>query len=127
MSSDVEKVMNIVVDDDLCSKLFDFMLKHYGERLRVSECKEKDQVVILVCHASGIIENGGFQYLFEGNFKGDPDFARTAAAYRTIKATKCADAFMQALALFPGSRPPIDVEKRLNLYQNGLHHQAARY
>jgi Domain of unknown function (DUF4375) len=77
-----------------------------------------DQPVLLVWHASGMIDNGGFQYLFEGNFKGDPHFAKTAAAFHTIKAAKCAEAVQEALKLFPDSKPPTDIEKRLNVYQS---------
>lgn len=117
MSSDVEKVLKTEDDFELCDGLFKFMLKHYGQDFDVSKCKEQDQVVILVWHASGIIDNGGFQYLFEGDFKGDAGFAKTAGAYKTVKAAKCAEAVEEALALFPGSMPPLDIEKRLKVYQ----------
>jgi hypothetical protein len=51
------------------------------------------------------LSNGGFQYLFEGYFKGDPFFAKTAAAFKTIKASKCAEAVEEALKLFTDSKP----------------------
>ncbi len=51
------------------------------------------------------------------DFKGDPDFARTAAAFKTIKASKCAEAFDEALELFPDAKPPQDITKRLEIYQ----------
>ncbi|MBN2385149.1 DUF4375 domain-containing protein [bacterium] len=117
MSADVNKVLDMKDDFELCNELFKLMIKHYGEDFDVSKCKEKDQAVILVWHASGIIDNGGFQYLFEGNFKGDPYFARTAAAFKTIKASKCAEAIEEALKLFPYSKPPQDINKRLKIYQ----------
>jgi hypothetical protein len=117
MSSDLNKLLKTKDDFELCDELFKRMLKHCGDDLDVSMCKEKDQPVILVWHASGIIDNGGFQYLFEGNFKGDPFFTKTAAAFRTIKAVKCAEAVEEALKLFPESKPPTDIEKRLKVYQ----------
>ena len=117
MSADVNKVLDTKDDFELCDELFKLMIKHYGEDFDVSKCKEKDQPVILVWHASGIIDNGGFQYLFEGNFKGDPYFAKTAAAFKTIKASKCAEAVDEALKLFPDSKPPQDINKRLKVYQ----------
>jgi hypothetical protein len=116
-SADVNKVLDTKDDFELCDELFKLMIKHYGEDFDVSKCKEKDQPVILVWHASGIIDNGGFQYLFEGNFKGDPQFAKTAAAFKTIKASKCAEAVEEALNLFPDSKPPQDIDKRLKIYQ----------
>ncbi len=105
-------------DLDLCDHTYAQMIKHYGDDLDVSKCKESDQPVLLVWHAAGIIDNGGFQYLFEGTFKGDPYFARTAQAFKTIKAMKCAAAFDNALRLFPDSKPPTDIEKRLQVYQS---------
>lgn len=117
VSADVNKILEIKDDRELCDKLFDLMIKHYGEDFDISKCKEKDQPVILVLAADGIIGNGGFQFLFEGHFKGDPYFAKTAAAYKIIKASKCAKAFEEALKLFPDSKPPQDIDKRLKIYQ----------
>jgi hypothetical protein len=45
-------------------------------------------------------------------------FGRPAAAFREIKAIKCAEAVEEALALFPESKPPTGVEKRLRVYQS---------
>jgi hypothetical protein len=117
VSADVNKVLDTKDDFELCDELFKLMIKHYGEDFDVSKCKEKDQPVILAWHAAGIIDNGGFQYLFEGNFKGDPHFAKTEAAFKTIKASKCAEAVEEALKLFPDSKPPQDIDKRLKIYQ----------
>ena len=118
MSDDIDKLLKTEDDFELCDELFKRMLKYYGDDLDVSKCKEKDQPVILVWHASGIIDDGGFQFLFEGDFKGDPYFAKTAAAFKTIKAAKCAEAFDEALKLFPDSKPPTEIEKRLKVYQS---------
>jgi hypothetical protein len=117
MSSDVDKLLKTEDDFELCDELFKRMLKHYGKDFDVSKCKKQDQTVILVWHVSGIIDNGGFHYLFEGNLKGDPHFASTAAAFKTIKAAKCAEAAEEALNPFPESKPPTDVEKRLKVYE----------
>src|SRR5690348_2208446 len=90
-SERIEKVLATKDDFELCDKLFVRLTDHYGKDFDISKCKEKDQVVILVWHASGIIDNGGFQYLFEGDFKGDPDFKRTADAFQIIGAKNCAE------------------------------------
>ena len=118
MSGDIDKLLKTEDDFELCDQLYMRMLKHYGDDVDVSKCKEKDQVVILVWQASGFIGDGGFQYLFEHDFKDDPDFAKTAAAFKTIKAAKCAEAVEEALKLFPDSKPPTDIEKRLEVYQS---------
>jgi hypothetical protein len=67
--------------------------------------------------AHGIVDNGGFQYLFEGTYRGDPYFAKTLTAFQKITADKCAKAVADALCLFPNSRPPRDIEQRLEIYQ----------
>lgn len=117
MSADANKVLDTKDDFELCNEFFLLMIKHYGEDFDVSKCKEKDQPVNLVWHASGIIDNDGFQYLFEGTFIDDPYFAKTAAAFKIIKASKCAEAVDKALKLFPESKPPQDINKRLEIYQ----------
>ncbi|MFO0936977.1 MAG: DUF4375 domain-containing protein [Gemmataceae bacterium] len=116
-SADLNKVLDTKDDFELCDELFKLMIQHYGEDFDVSKCNENDQTVILVWHATGIIDNGGFQFLFEGNLNGDLFFTRTVAAFKTIKAFKCAEAFDEALKLFPGSQPPQDISKRLKVYQ----------
>jgi hypothetical protein len=125
MASDIEKLLLIENDSELCSEVFDRLLEHYGvdlscEEIDVTKLKGADRVVMLVCQASGIIGNGGFRYLFEGdgNLKGDPYFAETAQSFKTIKAKKCAEAFDEALAKFPGSRPPTDIEERIVMYHS---------
>jgi hypothetical protein len=118
MSDEIGKLLKTEDDSELCDELFKRLVKRYGDDLDVSKCREEHRVVLLVWHASGIIDNGGFQYLFEGNFNGDPHFAKTAAAFRTINVRKCAEAVEEALKLFPDSKPPTDTEIRLRDYQS---------
>ncbi len=75
-----------------------------------------ERVVLLVWHVSGIIGNGGFRYLFEGNLEGDPHFALTAEAFEATGCVKAADAVRKTLALFPDSRPPTNIKERLRYY-----------
>jgi hypothetical protein len=66
-----------------------------------SSCPEPHRVVHLVYNSLGIILNGGFEALFSSDFIGDPGYVFSAAAYRKIGCTPAADAFAEALALFP--------------------------
>jgi hypothetical protein len=116
-TTSIDKVLKTTDDFEVCDELYKLMVKHYGDDFDISKCKDADRTVILVWHASGIIDNGGFQYLFEGNFKGDPHFAKTGEAFKTIGATKCAEAIQEALDLFPQSKPPANADQRLKLYQ----------
>ncbi len=74
------------------------------------------RTVALVYHAHGIIGNCGFQYLFEGDFSGDPEFLLTRQAYKTIGATRASSAFDRAFAVFPKSTPPKDIARRLEMW-----------
>ncbi|MDA7504180.1 hypothetical protein N8553_04290, partial [bacterium] len=64
-------------DIDLADVIFDRILKEHGEDLDPSKISKPQQTVMLVYHSYGIIGNGGFQYLFEGDFPGDPEFLLT--------------------------------------------------
>ncbi len=72
---------------------------------------------MLVWHSSGIIDNGGFEYLFVGEFPGDPDYHITAEAYKTAELWRGYEAFQEAFALFPGGKVPCDAAERLQHYQ----------
>jgi hypothetical protein len=50
----------------------------YGEDIDVADLPEEHRIVLLVDTARGIIGNGGFNYLFEGTFNGDPHYLLTA-------------------------------------------------
>ena len=71
---------------------------------------EPQRVVLHVCGASGIIGNGGFRYLFEGDLA---DFQGIAESYELINSTRASAAIRGALALFPNSQPPAKVGQRL--------------
>jgi hypothetical protein len=64
----------------------------------------------------GLIGNGGFYYLFSADYRGDPGFLRTAAAFQTIGSEAAHRAFVRALALFPDSTPQVDLEVRRAFY-----------
>jgi hypothetical protein len=69
-----------------------------------------------VWHVAGIVGNGGFRYLFEGNLQGDPYFALTAEAFQAVGCKKAAEAVRKTLAMFPDSRPQRDIGERLRYY-----------
>ena len=75
-----------------------------------------ERTIALVFLSSGIIGNGGFQYLFEGYIVSDLDFALTLSAYHQIGASRAAEAFESAMALFRFGRPPQTIRKRLQIF-----------
>lgn len=78
----------------------------------------EERVIMLVWHSSGIIDNGGFQYLFEGTLDGDPHFQLTAEAYNSLGLTRSYNAFVRAFELFPDAVVPHDLDSRLRIYQS---------
>jgi hypothetical protein len=118
MPEPIAKLLASASDSDLCGGIWDHIVAFHGEP-DPSELPEPERVVLLVYHTYGIIGNGGFNYPFEGELPGDPDYSLSAEAYELIDCKPAAAAFRRALALFPGSTPPRDMSERLRLYRRG--------
>jgi len=114
--TDLDSILSSTDDSELCDAVFS-RFAELNNRINVDSYTEEERVVTLVLHATGIIGNGGFQYLFEGEFNGDPGYIHTAAAFETIGASESHAAFQRALGLFGGRYPP-DREQRIAAYLN---------
>jgi hypothetical protein len=109
-TSDIDALLALTDDFELCNGVF----KHFADfnnRIDVDTYTEEERIVTLVWHASGIIGNGGFEYLFEGWFTGDPGYVYTAAAFKTIGATQSYAAFQRALGVFRDQYPEDPAER----------------
>lgn len=104
---------------ELFSAVFRRIVRRYGGNLDVMDLKAHERVFLLAYDAWGIIGNGGFNYLFEQNIRGDPHFEETAAAFTAIGCDATAEAFAKVFRLFPDGRPPEDVRLRVHLYRSG--------
>jgi hypothetical protein len=120
MESDLARLFAEGDDFELCDALYGRIVEAHHNDVHAARLGEEERVVFLVWGAFGVINNGGFQYLFEHRVKGDPDFALSARAFREIGCAEAAEAFERTLALFPGSRPPRDVDRRLRLYNSRI-------
>ncbi len=118
VGSKTDNIMAIDDDFELCDELFKEIDDHYGSDLPAKDMPESPRTVILVWHATGIIGNGGFEYLFEGDFKGDPGFKLTHKAFETIGSDLAADALRDALALFPNGKMQTDLDERIAYYRS---------
>ena len=103
-------------DFELCSQLFG-RFAEFNNEIDVDSYGELERVVTLVWQSSGLIGNGGFHYLFEGDFKGDPGFVYTAASYKRIGAVEAYEAFQDAIKQFPDGVLPTDTEQRIREYE----------
>ena len=104
-------------DFDLVNGTFDKIGDRYDHWVDATQYSPEERVIMLVWHSSGIIDNGGFEYLFAGDFPGDPDYRITAEAYKTAGLLRGYEAFQEAFALFPGGTVPHDRAERSQLYQ----------
>lgn len=105
-------------DIKLAADTFKRILKHYGDDVDPSKMPEAHRTVLAVFHSHGVLGNGGFQFLFEGDLTGDPHFQLTREAYETIGADDSIAAFDKAYSVFPNSTPPKDMNQRLTIWQS---------
>lgn len=103
-------------DHEFCENAFDRVYALYGDDLDVSMMPEEHRTVILVQFATGYINNGGFEYLFEGNYCGDPCLELTAQAFRAIESPSASMAFDRAFRIFPRGKVPADIVMRARHY-----------
>ena len=116
MNLSIEHLIDNATDYELCRAVFNGLDKKYGNKIDATIYTQEARIVILADHARGIIGNGGFRYLFEGDFPGDPGFRLTLEAFETIGVRRAVSAFKKALAAFPNSRPPTDIETRIHFF-----------
>ncbi|HEY5254109.1 MAG TPA: DUF4375 domain-containing protein [Acidobacteriaceae bacterium] len=77
------------------------------------------QPIAILYTVQAMVDNGGFRYLFEGDFPFSPPYSAFAAAYREIGASDIADLLERAVALFPFENPHLNSEGRNN-YMDSL-------
>jgi Domain of unknown function (DUF4375) len=75
--------------------------------------------VAILYTVQAMVDNGGFQYLFESNFPFCPPYSVFSEAYRQIGAHDAADRLDKAVALFPIENPESDQEGR-NKFMDSL-------
>ena len=85
----------------------------------LSKLPEPFLTVVLITHAQGMIDNGGFRYFFETDQPGQPQYKVYSDAYRRIGAAKAADLLDLAVALFPFEDPHLSSDRR-NSYLESL-------
>lgn len=116
-STPFRKLLAEANDFDLVNGTFVKIGDRYGHWVDASKYTPEESVIMLVWHSSGIIDNGGFEYLFSGDFDGDPDFTKTAAAYKVVGLNGGYEAFQDAFRLFPRGNVPHESEERIRQYK----------
>ncbi len=62
--------------------------------------------------AQGTVNNGGFQFFFENDWPGNPEYAQFVEAFQRIGALEAADCLHDAVDMFPCESPHLDREIR---------------
>ena len=108
-----------MLEDDfaLCSQTCGRIAARLDPVSRLDQLSDSSRAVLLVWHATGIIDNGGFEYLFEGDIPGDLDCSLTVKAFETIGLLACATALHEALSMLPRCTPFTDVDFKSSAYR----------
>jgi hypothetical protein len=76
------------------------------------------QTVAILYTVQGIIDNGGFQYLFENDFPASPPYSAFIEAYRRIGAMTAATNLERAVAMFPFEGPHLRQQERRDFMES---------
>ncbi len=75
------------------------------------------QTVSVLYSVQAIIDNGGFQYLFENDFPFNPPYSQFVDAYRRIGSNQAVARLEKAVAMFPFEDPHLHQGKRLEFME----------
>ena len=71
------------------------------------------QTVAILYSVQAIIDNGGFEYLFGGDFPFSPPYSTFVEAYRRIGSNQAAEKLEKVVAMFPFENPHQHKQERL--------------
>jgi len=102
---------------ELCNKVCQKIAETFGGNTAAGKYPPVERTVVLTWTAAGIIENGGFRYLFGSVLPGDPHCSMAIEAFKEIHCIKAADALERAICLFPDCTPHEDTAERIIWYE----------
>lgn len=104
-------------DWELCNSAWRRITEKYGETAVASDFNAVERVIVLVWTVTGIIGNGGFEYLFSSDLPGDQNYRMSLEAFKAIEAIEAEKAFKDALSVFPGGEVPASERERLATFK----------
>ena len=105
--SDIDELLSESNDFDLTEGVLCLIIRPHGAQwFDVSLYTPLERPIVLVSHASEIIDHGGFESLFRADWDGDPYYTQTLEAHRRLQLAPQVIAFEKALSAFPESTPP---------------------
>jgi hypothetical protein len=103
-------------DSELVQTVILGINKKHGDRIDLAKYTAAESTLVLTELVRGIIGNGGFRHLLEGDIPGDPDYRLSVKAFETLGLRPIVETFREVLSVFPRSRPPRNLDRRLNKY-----------
>lgn len=82
---------------DICNSTWKRIVSKYPHAKTAIDYPETERVVVLVWTLSGILENGGFEYLFESDLPGDAGLALSKKALQMIGCLTAAELIEEIL------------------------------
>jgi len=102
---------------NVCDETFARITEPNPDYHPLSEYSKAEQVVVAVWYASGVVQNSGFQGLFERNYPGDPTLELVSAAFSSLGSSKTTRAFFDAIdSIQMYGHVSADAEQRVDLW-----------
>jgi neutral trehalase len=79
---------------------------------RIDDLPQSVANLLLVYSAQGKIDNGGYQYFFEEDWRSSPPYSRFVAAYLAIGCGEQAEDMDRVVSTFPFGNPHLNKSKR---------------
>jgi Domain of unknown function (DUF4375) len=102
-------------DFDVVNEAFERSVMNYPPPGGLDEMPEQVRALVLVWTSSGIIGNGGFEYLFESTMNGDARLNKTIQSYQIVGLNELYNIVDKAVRLARSSNGSIDSKKFMRL------------
>ncbi len=90
--------MNKYDDDfEVCNSAWEMISAKYGNQSSATDYTDTERNIVLVWTVTGIVENGGFKYLFESELPGDCDLSFSIKAFGEIGCHEIEDLMKQVV------------------------------
>lgn len=110
---------------EICDATFGSLTKNSPRGYPVNQYTAEEQVVVLVWHYTGVIENSGFGGVIGRSIPGDPDFSLLRNAFRQLGATELDTLLDKGFAVFdPDQIENVDYRRQVweELSEEKVHH-----
>jgi len=112
----MEKNNNFKDNFTVCNDAWKNIIEKYDKAAILTDFKEDERTIALIWTVTGIVGNGGFEYLFSSNLPGDENYELTLKAFEDIKCDEAVSILNDVRSLFPNGEIPPDPDMRMNFF-----------